>query len=93
MKPITGSINKVIKMSLKADVDYIYSDDHAIIEVMEEYSVSRNEAIEMIKQAQEQMIKEELEILIKEGVVEIVGHNEAGEPLYNLVKNKTKKKK
>lgn len=91
MKPITGSIDKVIEHSQKVNVDYVYSDEHAIIEVMEEYSVTRDAAIELIEQARKQIISNSLEELLKEGKIEIVGY-ENGEPLYSCVDKKPKKK-
>lgn len=97
MEPVSGSINDIIDSSKYVDVDYIYTDDQAIIEIMNEFNVDKDQAIELFKEAKQMMIQEALDELIKEGKIIKDGKNKNGEQLYFHAeikqKKRTKKKK
>lgn len=93
IQPISGTIDEVLENSKYVDVDYVYSDDHSINEVMSEYDVTREEAITMLEEAKLVMIKQALDELVKKGDVIKCGINNQGETLYRSVKKKKTKKK
>jgi len=97
MEPISGSINDILKTSKYVDVDYVYTDEQAIIEIMNEFNVDRNQAIEFFEEAKRVMIQETLDDLVKKGKIIKDGFNKDGEQLYSKAevkqKKRTKKKK
>lgn len=97
MEPVSGSINDIIDSSKYVDVDYVYTEDQAIIEIMNEFNVDKEKAIELFEEAKRMMIQETLDDLVKQGKIIKDGKNESGEQLYSHAeikqKKRTKKKK
>lgn len=90
MKSFRGSIDdlveKVSKLS-KEEIDQIEVDvekSSSISFICEHYECSKEEAEIIYNNIIEIEVQKALDELIKEGSIEIVGHNENGEPLYGI---------
>ena len=91
----TGTIDQLLAHTLTINVDELdanIEEQKLINQIKEMFDVDDAEARQMIKDAMAQCIQKELNQLVDEGTVEIVGYDENNEPLYGL-KNKNKKKK
>lgn len=85
----TGTIDALLTHCASLDVD-IFDQDYPdnqelpqeIQQFMKENDMSQEELIEFAKQ---QMIQQELDNLIKEGKVEIIGYTPSGDPIYKAV--------
>jgi tRNA threonylcarbamoyladenosine modification (KEOPS) complex Cgi121 subunit len=92
MEPFQGSIDdlleKVSKLS-KKELDQIEVDSEksaSISFICKELDCSLEEAEEVYQEILKQEVKKGLEELLEEGLIEVVGYNEDGEPLYDLKK-------
>jgi hypothetical protein len=92
MEPFQGSIDdlleKVSKLS-KKELDQIEVDSEksaSISFICKELDCSLEEAEEIYQEILRQEIDQALKDLLEEGLIEIVGYNEDGEPLYDLKK-------
>jgi len=88
MEPFQGSIDdlleKVSKLS-KKELDQIEVDSEksaSISFICNELDCSLEEAEEIYQEILRQEIDQALKDLLEEGLIEIVGYNEDGEPLY-----------
>lgn len=66
--------------------------ENAIEDIMDQSNEPREIVVQMLEQAHLNEVQKEVDKMLKEGLVEIVGHNENGEPLYRHVEVKKKKK-
>ena len=92
MEPFQGSIDdlleKVSKLS-KKELDQIEVDSEksaSISFIYKTFNCSLEEAECIYQEILRQEVKKGLEELLEEGLIEIVGYNEDGEPLYDLKK-------
>lgn len=92
MEPFQGSIDdlleKVSKLS-KKELDQIEVDSEksaSISFICNELDCSPEKAEEVYQEILEQEIDQALKDLLKEGLIEIVGYNEDGDPLYDIKK-------
>jgi hypothetical protein len=92
MEPFQGSIDdlleKVSKLS-KKELDQIEVDSEksaSISFICNELDCTLEEAEEIYEEILRQEIDQALKDLLEEGLIEIVGYNEDGEPLYDLKK-------
>lgn len=90
MEPFQGSIDdlleKVSKLS-KKELDQIEVDSEksaSISFLCKKLHCSLEEAEEVYQEILKQEIDQALKDLLEEGLIEIVGHNEDGEPLYEI---------
>lgn len=91
IQPFSGSIDALLEQSMRLDPDAIdlqvenekYIE--ALYQVMKMFDCTFEEAEFLYEEAQQQMIKEELDLLVAEGKVKIVGTDENGDPLYSAV--------
>jgi len=67
--------------------------ENAIEDIMDQSNEPREIVVQMLEQAHLNEVQKEVDKMLKEGLVEIVGYNENGEPLYRHVEVKKKKKK
>ena len=67
--------------------------ENAIEDIMRDSGEPREVVIQMLDQAHLNEVQQEVNRMMKEGLVEIVGYNDDGEPVYRLVDNKPKKSK
>ena len=74
------------------ELDANIEEQTLINQIKEMFDVDDDEARQMIKDAMAQCIQKELNEMVDDGTVEIVGYDENNEPLYGL-KDKKKKKK
>jgi len=66
--------------------------ENAIEDIMDQSNEPREIVVQMLEQAHLNEVQKEVDKMLKEGLVEIVGYNENGEPLYRHVEVKKKKK-
>ena len=85
----TGTIDALLTHCASLDVDIFdqdYPEDHElpqeIQQFMQENDMSQEQLVEFAKQ---QMIQQELDNLIEEGKVEIIGYTSDGNPIYQSV--------
>lgn len=85
----TGTIDELLTHCKSIDVDAFYKEylenqelEQGIHQFMDENDMSEDELIKFDKL---QMIQHELDKLIDEGKVEIVGYNPLGDPIYKAV--------
>ena len=85
----TGTIDALLTHCASLDVDIFdqdYPDNeelpHEIQQFMQENDMSQEQLVEFAKQ---QMIQQELDNLIEEGKVEIIGYTSDGNPIYQSV--------
>lgn len=91
----TGTIDELLAHTLAINVDELdanIEEQKLIDQIKEMFDVDDEEARQMMRDAMAQCIQKELNQLVDEGTVEIVGYDENNEPLYGL-KDKKKKKK
>jgi|TARA_R110000868_G_scaffold7148_2_gene39271 hypothetical protein len=91
----TGTIDDLLVQTLKIDVDELDANieyDKLVAQIMNMFDVDQAGADKMIKEAMGQCIQKELNDMVDDGTVNIVGYNESGEPLYGLKDKKSKKK-
>jgi hypothetical protein len=91
----TGTIDELLVHTLTINVDELdanIEEQKLINQIKEMFGVDDTEARQMIKDAMAQCIQKELNEMVDDGTVEIVGYDENNEPLYGL-KDKNKKKK
>jgi hypothetical protein len=88
IQPFTGSIDALLEQSMKLDPDAIDLQveqekyNLGMLEIMRMFECTLEEAEFLFNEAQQQMIKQELDALIAEGKVKIVGTDENGDTLY-----------
>ena len=92
IEPLSGSIDEIISQSNTINVDYVYSNEKDIHEVMTELSCTKEEAINIINNINLRIIQECLNELIADGRVVQDGVDADGNPLYSATKRKSKKK-
>lgn len=83
----TGSIDELLQHCNEVDdatLDQAIELEHAIDHVMKEMEVCREEAIEIIEEIHMNEVQQTIDDMVAKGLMEIIGHNEDGEPLYNL---------
>lgn len=91
IEPFSGSIDALLEQSMKLDPDAIDLQveeekyELAMLEIMQRFECTYNEAEFLFNEAKNQMLKEELDLLVAEGKVKIVGTDENGDPLYSAV--------
>lgn len=91
----TGTIDQLLANTMTIDVDELDANieyDKLINQIMDMFDVDNAEADKMVKEAMGQCIQKELNDMVDDGTVNIVGYNEEGEPLYGL-NDKAKKPK
>ena len=91
----TGTIDQLLANTMTIDVDELDANieyDKLIKQIMDMFDVDTVEADKMVKEAMGQCNRKELNDLVDDGTVNIVGYNEEGEPLYGL-NDKAKKLK
>ena len=91
----TGTIDELLAHTLTINADELdanIEEQKLINQIKEMFDVDDDEARQMMKDVMAQCIQNELNEMVDEGTVEIVGYDENNEPLYGL-KDKKKKKK
>jgi len=97
MKPFKGSIDDLLKRCSKISkkeidaIDFEAEKNASISLIMREVDCSFDEAVEYYKQIALIETKKTINFLLEMGDVEVVGHNEDGEPLYAITKKGKKK--
>lgn len=97
MKPFKGSIDDLLKRCSKISkkeidaIDFEAEKNASISLIMREVDCSFDEAVEYYKQIALIETKKAINFLLEMGDVEVVGHNEDGEPLYIITKKGRKK--
>jgi hypothetical protein len=88
IQPFTGSIDALLEQSMMLDPDAIDLQveeekyNMSMLEIMRMFDCTYQEAEYLFNEAKTQMLKEEIEQLISEGKVKIVGTDENGDTLY-----------
>lgn len=88
IQPFTGSIDALLEQSMMLDPDTIDLQveeekyNMSMLEIMRMFECTYEEAEYLFNEAQQQMIKQEIDELISEGKVKIVGTDENGDTLY-----------
>jgi hypothetical protein len=80
-----GSIDQLLNMVAKADADAVEQEvakDNALNQIMAEFGVERYEAEVMLEKAHLAMVQQTIDALLTEGLVEVCGTNDEGEPMY-----------
>lgn len=91
IQPFNGSIDELLEKSMLLDPDEVEKqverDNYVAVinEIQHMYGISFESAEEMYKEAHLEMIQKELDELVAEGKVKIVGTDENGDPLYSAV--------
>lgn len=92
----TGTIDDLLLRCAQYDLNQLDETmliETAIEDIMEQSNEPRETVMEMLEQAHLNEVQTEVEKMLKDGLVEIIGHNEDGEPLYRLVEKPKKSKK
>lgn len=92
----TGTIDNVLIRCAQHDLNQLEETmliETAIEDIMEQSNEPRETVMEMLEQAHLNEVQNEVDKMLKDGLVEIIGHNEDGEPLYRLVEKPKKPKK
>lgn len=82
-----GSINQFLSHCAKLDVtemDNQLEKQHAVSYIMKEIGCDETEATEIYDELSHEEVKNTVDELVDQGLVEIVGFNEQGEPLFGL---------
>lgn len=82
-----GSIDELLQHCGEVDdttLDQAMELEQAIDHVMKEMEVSRDEAMEIIEEIHLNEVQQTIDDMVAKGLMEIIGHNEDGDPLYNL---------
>ena len=88
IQPFTGSIDALLEQSMMLDPDAIDLQveqekyNTSMLEIMRMFECTYEEAEYLFNEAKTQMLKDEIEQLISEGKVKIVGTDENGDTLY-----------
>ena len=83
----TGNIDELLNHCASVDdatIEEALELEQAIEHVMTEMDVDRTEAMMIIEQIHLADIQQTIDDMVAKGLMEIIGHNENGEPLYNL---------
>jgi hypothetical protein len=95
-KPFSGSIDELLKFTQENadfvedvvvnDKDILLSDTESIgmIKEMTNYEISDEEARKMLDEIKMEAVRESINKLIEEGLVEVKSYDDNGEPLYGL---------
>lgn len=89
LEPKSGTIDEILNDPVSIDADNV---EHYYKEIMNEFGVSREEAVLLFLKAKNEMVQNVIDDMLNEGLICISGKNEKGEPLYNLPVTKKKKK-
>lgn len=95
LKPFTGTVDELldhmnniddskVESDINEDRDVLLSDGEAITQIMEELKCDRTEAEKVLMMVKEEEVKNTLNNLMSEGLVEISRYDADGEPLYSL---------
>jgi len=82
-----GSVNQLLSHCAKLDItemDNQLEKQHAISYIMKEMSCTESEANEIYDELSYEEVKHTVDELVNEGLVEIVGFDKQGEPLFGL---------
>ena len=88
IQPFTGSIDALLEQSMMLDPDAIDLQveqekyNLGMLEIMRMFECTYEEAEYLFNEAKTQMLKDEIEQLIIEGKVKIIGTDENGDTLY-----------
>lgn len=88
IQPFTGSIDALLEQSMMLDPDAIDLQveqekyNMSMLEIMRMFECTYEEAEYLYNEVHRQMIKQEIDELIIEGKVKIVGTDENGDTLY-----------
>ena len=83
----TGTIDQFLNHCSNIDateMDNELEKQHAISYIMKETGCDEAEATEIYDELAYEDVKQNIDELVAQGLVEIVGHNEDGEPLFGL---------
>jgi hypothetical protein len=89
LEPKSGTIDEILNNTIDIDTENV---DHCYEEIMNEFGVSKEEAMLLFLKAKNEMVQNVIDVMLNEGLICISGKNENGEPLYNLPVTKKKKK-
>jgi len=81
----TGTIDALLQHTAAADADAVeleVENEKVVRQVMRDFDVDREQALEMIQQAQLAQVQAVLDKLLAKGLVEISGVDASGDPLY-----------
>jgi predicted transcriptional regulator with HTH domain len=82
-----GTVDSFMSHCANLDVDELYNKCNkreSLEYIMKECNCDESEASEIYNQIAEQEVKESIESLIRDGLVQVVGYNENGEELFGL---------
>jgi len=91
LQPFSGSIDELLTFSMQLDPDkvayQIEQEEYAeaIYKIQQSFECTYEEAEFLFEEAKNDFIKEQLDALIAEGKVKIIGTNENGETIYAAV--------
>lgn len=92
----TGTIDQLLSHCATVDINQLQSDidyERLVADVCQTHDCDPEQAERIIKNAMDQCLQKELNTMVKNGIVAIVGYDENGEPLYALAENNKKSKK
>lgn len=81
----TGTIDELLRHAAAANAEAVeleVENEKVVCQVMREYDLDREDALEMIQQAHLAEVQAVLDELMAKGLVKISGVNANGEPLY-----------
>lgn len=90
MDTFTGSVDALLEHCSKLDIKVVEEQikldekEDCLKIIMSDCDCSLEEAKEIYSDIALSEVKETMEQLLKEGIVEVSGHNEEGEPLFTL---------
>ena len=82
-----GTVDQFLKHCAEMNVDTLYDECErrdCMQYIMRETNCSEEEAAVLYEEISMNEVKNTLDNLVKDGIVEISGYNEEGEPLYSL---------
>lgn len=85
----TGTIDELIEHCANIDADQLYAEcekRECIAVLMRDMECSEEEAEILYKEIALNEIKNTVDDLLKDGLVEVTGYNDDGEPLFSLTK-------
>lgn len=85
----TGSIDELLKHCTDIDAEQLYADcekRECIAVLMRDMDCTEDEAEILYNEIALNEVKNTVDDLVKDGIVEVTGYNEAGEPLFSLTK-------
>ena len=91
LQPFSGSVDELLAFSMTLFPDEVERQveqanyETNINKIMQMFDCTFEEAEFLFEEAKKNFIKSQLDILIAEGKVKIVGTDEDGEPLYSAV--------